>query len=91
MRRLIIGLFIICLSPLLSKGETKNCLNVSLRPQVNACREAMNLSGLWSFCADSANVGLSMQWQRGLPQKTDIAVPGSWNEQIENMHNYSVW
>ncbi|MGI6233212.1 MAG: beta-glucuronidase [Prevotella sp.] len=88
MRRLIIGLFIICLFPLLSKGETKNCLNVSLRPQVNACREAMNLSGLWSFCADSANVGLSMQWQRGLPQKTDIAVPGSWNEQIENMHNY---
>jgi beta-glucuronidase len=42
-----------------------------IRPQTNAFREAIDLSGIWQFCAD-----------RDGAQVHDIAIPGSWNEQL---------
>lgn len=42
-----------------------------IRPQTNAARTAIDLSGLWTFQADVP----------GAPV-LDIAVPGSWNEQL---------
>jgi beta-glucuronidase len=42
-----------------------------IRPQTNAARTAIDLSGLWTFQADQPSAPL-----------LDIAVPGSWNEQL---------
>jgi beta-glucuronidase len=62
--------------------------NIALTPQQNEYRNVMMLDGIWQFCADPDKQGESAGWQNGLPQSTDIAVPGSWNDQVEGMHNY---
>ena len=62
--------------------------NIALAPQQNEYRNVMMLDGIWQFCADPDKQGESAGWQNGLPQSTDIAVPGSWNDQVEGMHNY---
>lgn len=62
--------------------------NIALTPQQNEYRNVMSLDGIWRFCADPKGEGEQAAWQQGLPQSTSIAVPGSWNDQVEGMHNY---
>lgn len=66
---------------------------MALRPQQNAWRNVQDISGIWNFKADPANVGQSEHWNDGLRDAQSIAVPGSWNEQMEGLRNYmgTVW
>lgn len=66
---------------------------IALRPQQNGYRNVIDLSGLWHFKAVKADEGEDRQWQNGLGDYGMIAVPGSWNEQIEGLRNYmgTVW
>lgn len=54
-----------------------------LNPQKNNKREKYDISGLWKFKVDSDKVGEKESWQINFKSKLDIAVPGSWNEQLE--------
>lgn len=65
--------------------------NIALRPIHNEFRELMDLSGIWKFKADPSNEGLSQGWYRGLTEYSEIAVPGSWNEQFTDMRDYMDW
>jgi beta-glucuronidase len=85
---LILQLLFFTLFPLHAWSQKGGAETIALRPQTNSCREALSLSGLWSFSADSADAGERGQWFNGLPYKTCIAVPGSWNDQVEGLHNY---
>lgn len=62
--------------------------HIALSPQQNEYRNVMSLDGIWRFCADPKAEGEAAAWQQGLPSSTPIAVPGSWNDQVEGMHNY---
>jgi beta-glucuronidase len=62
--------------------------NIALYPQQNDIRNALNISGIWKFKKDSANIGEAGQWYNGLSGSTPIAVPGSWNEQLDDMRDY---
>lgn len=55
-----------------------------IRPQTNACRTAIDLSGVWSIRFDPSDIGRSAGWGNGIGDVDvhDIAVPGSWNEQL---------
>ena len=61
---------------------------IALSPVQNANRNKMDISGIWSFKTDPQNVGENQQWFNGLTDAVNIAVPGSWNDQIEGLHNY---
>ena len=80
---------------LVAKGATamESSAAIALMPQQNACRNVLDLSGTWRFKADRQTVGETEQWQEGLKDARWIAVPGSWNEQIEGLRNYmgTVW
>jgi beta-glucuronidase len=54
-----------------------------LYPVVNAFRSVIDLSGLWSFRVDPGDVGEKEKWYGGFESNLEIAVPGSWNEQLE--------
>lgn len=66
-----------------------------LRPQTNACRDALSLDGFWRLTPDPEGAGEGLGWARGTPQRFRIAVPGSWNEQLAEagLMNYDgiVW
>jgi beta-glucuronidase len=47
-----------------------------LRPQSNACRTALDLSGVWLVRFGDAD------WSGGLPGGLPVGVPGSWNDQL---------
>jgi beta-glucuronidase len=54
-----------------------------IRPQTNAFRELIDLSGIWRICFDPDGVGRAQGWTSGLTGTTHaVAVPGSWNEQL---------
>jgi beta-glucuronidase len=53
-----------------------------IRPQRNAFRDFLDLSGLWRIRFDPEDVGLTEDWAKGLTEGLTIAVPGSWNEQL---------
>jgi beta-glucuronidase len=61
-----------------------------LRPQTTQNRLVLDCSGEWLFKVDRDNIGESAQWQNGLESGTEIAVPGSWNEQLaeQGLMNY---
>lgn len=59
-----------------------------LYPVQNQYRNVMDLSGIWSFKTDPDNQGNRQKWFDGLTGSVPIAVPGSWNDQIEGLHNY---
>ena len=61
---------------------------ISLTPQQNQYRNVLDLSGIWQFRTDPDKVGEAQGWMNGLTETTDIAVPGSWNDQIHGLHNY---
>ncbi|MFA8342476.1 MAG: beta-glucuronidase [Rhodothermaceae bacterium] len=54
-----------------------------LRPQKNNYREIYDITGLWKFKADPEKIGENEKWYQNNNFSTDIAVPGSWNEQLE--------
>lgn len=61
---------------------------ISLYPQQNAHRNRLDLSGIWNFQLDPQEQGEAAGWFNGLPQPQSIAVPGSWNDQLNGSHNY---
>jgi beta-glucuronidase len=54
-----------------------------LYPVQNAFRNILDLSGLWKFKIDPQNLGEKEKWFNGFNSNMDIALPGSWNEQLE--------
>jgi len=62
--------------------------DIALFPQQNDFRNALNLSGIWKFKKDSLGVGEKEGWFNGLKDYRSIAVPGSWNEQFDDMRDY---
>jgi beta-glucuronidase len=59
-----------------------------LYPQQNLFRNKLDLSGIWDFQVDPDQLGEQNGWQNGLENARPIAVPGSWNEQYEDLYNY---
>jgi beta-glucuronidase len=59
-----------------------------LYPQQNLARNKFDLSGIWDFRIDPELVGEQQSWQNGAVNPRPIAVPGSWNEQYEDIYNY---
>lgn len=59
-----------------------------LYPKHNQCRDLINLSGFWNFSKDEEQVGERENWASDMPNKRDIAVPGSWNEQYSDLFQY---
>ena len=61
---------------------------IALFPQQNDFRNSMDLSGIWKFKKDSLGHGEKEQWYNGLKESRSIAVPGSWNDQFDDMRDY---
>ncbi|HEY8150264.1 MAG TPA: sugar-binding domain-containing protein, partial [Vicinamibacteria bacterium] len=62
--------------------------SIALEPQANEWREVVDLSGVWDFKLDPADVGEREGWFRGLEAPRALAVPGSWNEQLPDAFAY---
>lgn len=56
-----------------------------LYPLQNDVRNKLDLSGIWDFKTDPDGVGEHEGWFNGLTGARPIAVPGSWNEQYEDL------
>jgi beta-glucuronidase len=56
-----------------------------LRPQFNKYRTLNDQSGFWGFKVDPENKGEKLNWNIGFDSEFDIAVPGSWNEQLQEV------
>lgn len=61
---------------------------LALYPQTNPFRQVISLDGFWQFRTDPENAGLAKEWSRGLQDTTPIAVPASWNDQLEELRDY---
>ncbi len=61
---------------------------IALYPQANEFREVLDLSGIWDFKLDPKDEGERLSWWKGLDAPRPIAVPGSWNEQIDGAFGY---
>ncbi|MEN7974047.1 MAG: beta-glucuronidase, partial [Verrucomicrobiota bacterium] len=59
-----------------------------LYPIQNDIRNRLDISGIWDFQADPDEIGAANGWFNGLPEPRPMAVPGSWNEQYEDIYNY---
>lgn len=62
-----------------------------LYPQQNDFRNKLDISGIWDFKTDPDHVGEQENCFNGLDSadgSRPIAVPGSWNEQYEDLYNY---
>jgi beta-glucuronidase len=59
-----------------------------LYPQQNDFRNKLDISGIWDFKTDPDHTGEQDKWFNGLSESRPIAVPGSWNEQYEDLFNY---
>lgn len=53
-----------------------------IRPQSNAFRDRIDLSGVWRVRFDPDGVGEASGWSAGIGEGFALAVPGSWNEQL---------
>ena len=58
-----------------------------LYPQSNPYRQVKDLSGFWDFQFDPQNQGVKKGWFKGLRHSRPIAVPASWNDQLEEGKN----
>jgi beta-glucuronidase len=54
-----------------------------LYPIINNYRYVHDLSGLWKFRTDPDMTGEQDKWYDGFESDVHVAVPGSWNEQLE--------
>jgi beta-glucuronidase len=52
---------------------------------MNKHRCVLDLSGVWKFRPDPDDTGEREGWYKKLEKTVDIAVPGSWNEQLEEL------
>ncbi|HZG68276.1 MAG TPA: beta-glucuronidase [Herpetosiphonaceae bacterium] len=59
-----------------------------LYPIQNDVRNRLDLSGIWNFRTDPEGGGEQQGWFNGLTESRPIAVPGSWNEQYEDLFGY---
>jgi len=59
-----------------------------LYPIQNNFRNKFDISGVWDFQIDPDEIGEAQGWFKGLPEPRPMAVPGSWNEQYEDLFNY---
>lgn len=59
-----------------------------LYPIQNKYRNKLDISGIWDFKTDPDWVGEMNGWANGLDDARPIAVPGSWNEQYEDLFSY---
>ncbi len=59
-----------------------------LYPQQNNTRNKIDLSGIWDFQTDPHAAGEATGWALGLPAARPMAVPGSWNEQYDDLFGY---
>jgi beta-glucuronidase len=59
-----------------------------LYPIQNDIRNKLDISGIWDFQIDPDEIGLKNHWFNGLTESRPMAVPGSWNEQYEDLFNY---
>ena len=59
-----------------------------LYPIQNDKRNKLDLSGIWDFQTDPDEEGESNGWANGLKAPRPMAVPGSWNEQYEDLFGY---
>jgi beta-glucuronidase len=59
-----------------------------LYPIQNDIRNKLDISGIWDFQVDPEETGEKDGWFNGLPAPRPLAVPGSWNEQYEDLYNY---
>jgi beta-glucuronidase len=60
-----------------------------LYPIQNDIRNKLDLSGIWDFQIDPNEAGEREGWFNGLSGARPLAVPGSWNEQYEDIYNYT--
>lgn len=56
-----------------------------LYPIINTFRTINDLSGLWKFSTDPNKIGVEEKWFENLDSNIEIAIPGSWNEQLEEL------
>jgi beta-glucuronidase len=59
-----------------------------LYPIQNHVRNKLDISGIWDFKTDPDRVGEASGWADGLTGARPIAVPGSWNEQYDDLFGY---
>ncbi|MCU0486315.1 MAG: hypothetical protein MUC85_09440 [Anaerolineales bacterium] len=59
-----------------------------LYPIQNDIRNKLDISGIWDFKIDPDGVGEASGWANGLTGSRPMAVPGSWNEQYEDLFGY---
>ena len=59
-----------------------------LYPIQNEIRNKLDISGIWDFKTDPDRVGEAAGWTNGLTGSRPMAVPGSWNEQYEDLFGY---
>jgi len=59
-----------------------------LYPQQNQVRNLLDLSGIWDFQTDPDETGAGQSFFSALPSARPMAVPGSWNEQYEDLFSY---
>jgi beta-glucuronidase len=59
-----------------------------LYPIQNDIRNKLDLSGIWDFGTDPDEVGEHNGWFNGLSGARPMAVPGSWNDQYEDLYLY---
>lgn len=86
----LVIIFIFSIVPVI-KGQDDNLAdpkNIALFPQQNNIRNTLNISGIWKFRIDSSDVGEKEKWYNGLSKTRPIGVPGSWNDQYEDIMNY---
>jgi len=59
-----------------------------LYPIQNNVRNKLDISGIWDFKIDPNGVGKDSGWANGLIDSRPMAVPGSWNEQYDDLFGY---
>ena len=59
-----------------------------LYPIQNSQRNKLDISGIWDFQIDPDGLGELEGWFHRLPAARPMAVPGSWNEQYEDLFDY---
>ena len=59
-----------------------------LRAQLNEHREFIDLCGFWEFRADGEDRGRASGWSGGFADGMPIAVPASWNDQLNHLRDF---
>jgi beta-glucuronidase len=72
----------------LETSDTAGVSGLALYPQTNLYRQVISLDGFWDFKIDATDEGRAKEWFRGLQETTPLAVPGSWQDQLEELRDY---